>query len=101
VNLRTIAFVAFAVCLVAYLYLIFFLTITPASILYSKPPEPQAPFTTYLLMMWQHEVAMVLTGGAVVAYSISLFRVRRDWRPFAVLLIGVPFAVGIFEVFGL
>ena len=100
-NLRTISLVAFVVALAAYFYLIFFLAITPASILYSKPPEPQAPFSTYVLETWQHELAMVLTGIAVSAYSISLFRVRRDWRPFAVLLIGVPFAISVFQVFGL
>jgi hypothetical protein len=99
--MRVLALTVFVVLLAAYALIIGWLAIVPASILYSKPPEPQAPFAHYLRVMWMHELAMFASGVVVAAYSILLFRKQRDWRPFAVLLIGVPFAVGIFQVFGL
>ena len=99
--LKRIVQVAFALAVAAYVFLIFLLTIIPAQLLYAKPPEPQAPFTTFLRIIWKHELAMLLTGSAVVAYAVFLFRKKPDWRPFAVLIIGTPFAVGIFNVFGL
>ena len=100
-SLRTVALAAFILALAAYLYLLFMLTIAPASILYSKPPEPQAPFTYFLRLMWKHELAMVVTGSSVVVYAIHLFRRCRDWRSFAVLVIGVPLLFAVFQVFGL
>ena len=98
--MKTLLLVAFCLSLAAYVWLIVMLTPAPAHLLYAKPPEPQAPFSYFVRLMWKHELALTLTGGAVAAYAISLFRARRDWRPFAVLLIGVPLAFGIFDVFG-
>ena len=98
---RAIALTAFVPAVAAYLYCVFMLTIAPASILYSKPPVPQGTFATYLLEMWQHELAVAVTGGSILAYAISLFRKCPDWRPFGVLLLGLVLAFAVFQLFGL
>ena len=99
-NFRSILLIAFVLAVVAYLYLVLMLTMLPASIIYGKT-QGERPYGELLQQFIVHEVAMATCGAAVVVYAITLFRDRRDWRPFAVLLIGVPLALGVYEVFGL
>jgi len=98
-RIKTILLPAFLIALAAYFYLMLFLTILPAGILYGKIPE--IPYTKRLLQMWQHELGVIAVGGVVVGYSIHLFRRNRDWRPFAVLLIGIPLAFAVYGLFRL